>query len=37
MAWSFGAQNHGFMNGLHTISGLVQLEEYDEGRLQFLM
>lgn len=24
------AQNHEFMNRLHTISGLVQLEEYDE-------
>lgn len=30
MAWSLRAQNHEFMNKLHTISGLVQLEEYDE-------
>lgn len=30
MAWSLRAQNHEFMNRLHTISGLVQLEEYDE-------
>ncbi|BCZ45643.1 sensor histidine kinase [Clostridium gelidum] len=30
MTWSLRAQNHEFMNKLHTISGLVQLEEYDE-------
>jgi two-component system CitB family sensor kinase len=30
MAWALRAQNHEFMNKLHTISGLVQLEEYDE-------
>jgi two-component system CitB family sensor kinase len=30
MAWSLRAQNHEFMNKLHTISGLVQLEEYEE-------
>ncbi|MBD7912806.1 ATP-binding protein [Clostridium cibarium] len=30
MAWSLRAQNHEFMNKLHTISGLIQLEEYDE-------
>lgn len=29
MAWSLRAQNHEFMNKLHTISGLIQLEEYD--------
>ncbi|WP_315114675.1 sensor histidine kinase [uncultured Clostridium sp.] len=27
--WSLRAQNHEFMNKLHTISGLIQLEEYD--------
>ncbi|GFP74460.1 ATP-binding protein [Clostridium fungisolvens] len=35
MAWSLRAQNHEFMNRLHTISGLIQLEEYDEA-LQFI-
>jgi two-component system CitB family sensor kinase len=30
MTWSLRAQNHEFMNKLHTISGLIQLEEYDE-------
>ncbi|MDW5300121.1 MAG: sensor histidine kinase, partial [Sedimentibacter sp.] len=30
MAWSLRAQNHEFMNKLHTISGLIQLEEYGE-------
>jgi two-component system, CitB family, sensor kinase len=30
MAWSLRAQNHEFMNKLHTISGLIQLGEYDE-------
>jgi two-component system CitB family sensor kinase len=30
LAWSLRAQNHEFMNKLHTISGLIQLEEYDE-------
>ncbi|KYH29288.1 MULTISPECIES: Spo0B domain-containing protein [Clostridium] len=30
MAWSLRAQNHEFMNKLHTISGLIQLEEYDK-------
>lgn len=30
MAWSLRAQNHEFMNKLHTISGLIQLEEYEE-------
>lgn len=30
MAWSLRANNHEFMNKLHTISGLIQLEEYDE-------
>lgn len=35
MAWSLRAQNHEFMNKLHTISGLIQLEEYDEA-LQFI-
>lgn len=30
MAWSLRAQNHEFMNKLHTICGLIQLEEYDE-------
>ena len=28
MAWSLRAQNHEFLNKLHTISGLIQLEEY---------
>lgn len=28
--WDLRAQNHEFMNKLHTISGLIQLEEYDE-------
>lgn len=35
MAWSLRAQNHEFMNKLHTIAGLIQLEEYDEV-LQFI-
>lgn len=35
MTWSLRAQNHEFMNKLHTISGLIQLEEYDEA-LQFI-
>lgn len=35
LAWSLRAQNHEFMNKLHTISGLIQLEEYDEA-LQFI-
>lgn len=35
MAWSLRAQNHEFMNKLHTISGLIQLEEYDHA-LQFI-
>jgi len=35
MAWSLRAQNHEFMNKLHTISGLIQLEEYVEA-LQFI-
>jgi len=35
MAWSLRAQNHEFMNKLHTISGLIQLEEYDEA-VQFI-
>jgi len=30
LAWSLRAQNHEFMNKLHTISGLIQLEEYHE-------
>lgn len=30
MSWSLRAQNHEFMNKLHTISGLIQLEEYEE-------
>lgn len=30
MADALRAQNHEFLNKLHTISGLVQLEEYDE-------
>lgn len=28
--WDLRAQNHEFMNKLQTISGLIQLEEYDE-------
>lgn len=28
LMWSLRAQNHEFMNKLHTISGLIQLEEY---------
>jgi len=35
MAWSLRAQNHEFMNKLHTIAGLIQLEEYDEA-LEFI-
>lgn len=35
LAWSLRAQNHEFMNKLHTISGLIQLEEYDEA-LEFI-
>lgn len=35
MAWSLRAQNHEFMNKLHTIAGLIQLEEYEEC-LQFI-
>lgn len=35
MAWSLRAQNHEFLNKLHTISGLIQLEEYEEA-LQFI-
>ncbi|OYP39312.1 histidine kinase, partial [Lachnotalea glycerini] len=35
MAWSLRAQNHEFMNKLHTISGLIQLNEYEEA-LQFI-
>jgi two-component system CitB family sensor kinase len=30
MSCALRAQNHEFMNKLHTISGLIQLEEYDE-------
>jgi len=30
MTCALRAQNHEFMNKLHTISGLIQLEEYDE-------
>ena len=30
MTWSLRAQNHEFMNKLHTISGMIQLEEYSE-------
>lgn len=30
MAYALRAQNHEFMNKLHTISGLIQLESYDE-------
>ncbi len=35
MAWSLRAQNHEFMNKLHTIAGLIHLEEYQEA-LQFI-
>lgn len=35
MSWSLRAQNHEFMNKLHTIAGLIQLEEYEEA-LQFI-
>ena len=35
MTWSLRAQNHEFMNKLHTISGLIQLEEYKEA-LKFI-
>jgi len=35
MAWSLRAQNHEFMNKLHTIAGLIQLEEYKEA-LEFI-
>lgn len=35
MTWSLRAQNHEFMNKLHTIGGLIQLEEYDEA-LKFI-
>ncbi len=35
MAWSLRAQNHEFMNKLHTIAGLIQLEEYEKA-LQFI-
>lgn len=35
LLWSLRAQNHEFMNKLHTISGLIQLEEYDEA-LEFI-
>ncbi len=35
MAWSLRAQNHEFMNKLHTIAGLIQLEEYNEA-LEFI-
>lgn len=35
MTWSLRAQNHEFMNKLHTITGLIQLEEYDEA-LEFI-
>lgn len=30
LTWALRAQNHEFMNKLHTISGLIQLEEYNE-------
>jgi len=30
MTWSLRAQNHEFMNKLHTISGMIQLGEYRE-------
>jgi two-component system CitB family sensor kinase len=35
MAWSLRAQNHEFMNKLHTIGGLIQLEEYEKA-IQFI-
>ncbi|MFT4004600.1 MAG: sensor histidine kinase [Lacrimispora sp.] len=35
LTWSLRAQNHEFMNKLHTIAGLIQLEEYEEA-LQFI-
>lgn len=35
MTWALRAQNHEFMNKLHTISGLIQLEEYDKA-VQFI-
>ncbi|MDS0525527.1 sensor histidine kinase [Clostridium sp. SHJSY1] len=35
MTWSLRAQNHEFMNKLHTVSGLIQLEEYNEA-LEFI-
>jgi two-component system, CitB family, sensor kinase len=35
LLWSLRAQNHEFMNKLHTISGLIQLEEYDDA-LEFI-
>jgi two-component system CitB family sensor kinase len=35
VTWSLRAQNHEFMNKLHTIAGLIELEEYDEA-LQFI-
>lgn len=35
LAWSLRAQNHEFMNKLHTIAGLIQLEEYEEA-LKFI-
>lgn len=35
LTWSLRAQNHEFMNKLHTIGGLIQLEEYEEA-LQFI-
>lgn len=35
MAWSLRAQNHEFLNKLHTISGLIQLKEYEEA-LKFI-
>jgi two-component system CitB family sensor kinase len=35
MTWSLRAQNHEFMNKLHTIAGLMQLEEYEKA-LQFI-
>ena len=30
LTWSLRAQNHEFLNKLHTIMGLIELEEYDE-------
>ncbi|MGL4773324.1 MAG: ATP-binding protein [Clostridium sp.] len=30
LTWTLRAQNHEFMNKLHTLAGLIQLEEYDE-------